>query len=371
MDIKRVKKDSAYTGVLPDGCKECAKGAKLVLLVTGKCDSACWYCPLSEEKKRRPVVFANEKKVDNDEEVVEEARAIDATGTGITGGDPLCEKDFTMDADSNYVISQSERTIMYIQMLKSEFGKDHHIHLYTRSTDIDAIRRAYDSGLDEIRFHPPMEQWGSIEETEYPLLLEEIKDEMYMSTGLEIPSIPGKKKETVHLLKALGSSCDFVNINELEFSSTNSKELEKRGYQHKSDISSAVKGSEELALELLNKDFGTSLHYCSLAFKDGVQLTNRLKRRVKNVAKEGDIVTEEGTIIRGMIETEDKKRAKELQSLFAISEDILWFDDHKKRIECSLELLNEIQEGLEERCFGIEVYPTADALEVERWPLDE
>ncbi len=372
MEIKKFKKDSAYKGDLPEGCKRCAEGGKMVLLVTGSCDSGCWYCPLSKKKKGKPVVYANEKKVEREEEILEEARSIDASGTGITGGDPLCEDAYTKDIEGGdeHVISQAEQTAMYIQLLKSEFGGDHHIHLYTQSTDMDGIRRVYNCGIDEIRFHPEIKSWKNIEETEYPLVLKEINDEMDISVGLEIPSIPGKEEDSVHLLNELGKLVDFVNINELEFSNTNSEELKKRGFKHKSEVSSAVKGSEELAMRLLKKDFGTDLHYCSLAFKDGVQLTNRMKRRAENIAKKEDIITDEGMIIRGMIETENGRGvARELRNIFDISEELLWYDKEKDRIECSLPLLRHIHESLDEKCYGIEVYPTADALEVERWPL--
>lgn len=345
----------------------------MVLLVTGKCDASCWYCPLSEKKKDNSVVYANEKKVEKNQEILEEAKSIDALGTGITGGDPLSKKSFTEESgeEEEQVISQVERTSRYIEMLKIEFGEEHHIHLYTQSTDLDAIRRAYDAGLDEIRFHPPVDRWGSIEKTEYPSLLKDTQDEMDLSIGIEIPSIPGMEEKTTHLLKKVDDLIDFVNLNELEFSSTNTKALEDRGFEHKSDVSSAVKGSERSAKELLKRDFKTSLHYCSLAFKDGVQLTNRIKRRAKNVAKKEDIVTDEGTIIRGMIKTEDGKGiAEEIRDIFDVSEEVLWYDEKKERIECSLPLLNHFHESLDEKCYGIEIYPTSDALEVERWPLD-
>ncbi|MEF8873820.1 MAG: radical SAM protein [Candidatus Thermoplasmatota archaeon] len=357
MDITEMKKGSAYTGSLPEGCERCAEGGKLVLLVTGKCDAGCWYCPLSEKKMGKDVIYANERKVGNKEDILEEARSIDATGTGITGGGPLSEK--------------PERTFEYIEMLKSEFGNDHHIHLYTRTTDIDAIRRAYESGLDEIRFHPPLKEWGRIEKTEYPAVLKRMKEEMDIYTGLEIPSVPGKKEDISHMLKEVEKLVDFVNLNELEFSSTNTEALKKRGYEHKSDVSSAVKGSQELALNLLEEDFGTSLHYCSLAFKDGVQLTNRIRRRAENTAKEGDIITEEGTLIRGMIETDEgESLAEELRRVYEIPEEYLWYEEEKDRIECSLALLQDVCGEVEEKCYGVEIYPTDDSLEVERWPLD-
>src|SRR5437867_8850094 len=125
-------------GALPVGCRQCTDGSKMVLFVTGICSFHCFYCPVSDEKMYKDVVFADEKRVTRDEDVLEEARAIRATGAGITGGDPL-------DA--------VERTCRYIRLLKAEFGPTFHTHLYTMSTDADKIRALAGAGLDEIRFH--------------------------------------------------------------------------------------------------------------------------------------------------------------------------------------------------------------------------
>src|SRR5438128_1551117 len=97
----------------------------MVLFVTGLCSFHCFYCPVSDEKMYKDVVFADEKRVTRDEDVLEEAHAIQATGAGITGGDPL-------DA--------VERTCHYIRLLKHEFGRRFHTHLYTMSTDADKTR---------------------------------------------------------------------------------------------------------------------------------------------------------------------------------------------------------------------------------------
>jgi len=355
MKVEKMEKCSAYKGELPEGCKHCSRGSKLVLLVTGECDGGCWYCPLSEKKKDKSVVYADEKRVEDEEEILQEARAIGASGTGITGGDPL----------------KTEKTLRFIELLKGEFGKEHHIHLYTQSTDFEHIIEFERAGLDEIRFHPPVENWDGIEDTVYPSLLRDLKEETELSVGIEIPSIPGKKDKTIHLLEQLGGLVNFVNINELEFSSTNTEELQDRGYEHRSDVSSAVKGSEKLAMELLDMDFDVDLHYCSLAFKDGVQLTNRLKRRAENVARKSDLVTEEGTLIRGVIEAEDAEDlCKELKAKFDVEEGIIWYDEREDQVVCSLALLEEIYPMFEGECFGVEVYPTSDRLEVERWPLE-
>ncbi|MFP4142499.1 MAG: radical SAM protein [Thermoplasmata archaeon] len=355
MGIEKLEKGSAVKGELPEGCKHCARGSKMVLLVTGECQGRCWYCPLSEKKKDEPVLYADEKEVESEEEIISEAEAIGATGTGITGGDPLT----------------TERTIEMIELLKGRFGEGHHIHLYTQSTDLERIKQLDKAGLDEIRFHPPVENWDEIENTDYPALLREVDENTDLSLGIEIPSIPGVKDETVHLLKELGEIVEFVNINELEFSSTNTQELQKRRFKHKSDVSSAVLGSEGLAKELLEMDLDVDLHYCSLAFKDGVQLTNRMKRRAENVARPSDIVTEEGTLIRGIIESEDAESlSEELRERYDLSDEFIWYDEENDRVVCPLEVLEEIFPSLDEECFGVEVYPTSDGLEVEKWPLE-
>ena len=348
-----MENDSEYTGKLPVGCQHCRNGSKMVLLVTGRCEGACWYCPLSDKKKGKDVVYSNEKKVESIEEIIKEGEMIDATGTGITGGDPLTR----------------DETYEYIKMLKAHFGPEHHIHLYTQITDIDKIRRAINVGLDEIRFHPPVKLWKMIEETEYPIVLDELQD-IQVDVGVEIPSIPEEKSSTIHLLKKLGPLLDFVNLNELEFSSTNWKKLVERGYKKKSDVSGAVEGSQEFALKFLEKDFGTSVHYCSSSFKDGVQLRKRIQRRAENAAKPGDMITEEGILIRGIILADDPEEYAEiLKERYEIPDDMVWFDQEKNRVEIALDILDEICEEIDYECYGIEEYPTDDRLEVERWPL--
>lgn len=355
MKITKLENGSRYTGDLPEGCVHCAEGSKMVLLVTGRCEAECWYCPLSEKKKDRSVVHADEKKVENEEEIIEEAKSINACGTGITGGDPLV----------------TDKTVGYIRLLKNEFGKDHHIHLYTQSTDFEHMKKFDDVGLDEIRFHPPVDKWNSIEKTEFPPLFRKIKEQTKMDLGIEIPVIPGKKQEISHLITTTSDILDFVNLNELEFSSTNTEALQKRGFEHKSDISSGVKGSEELAYEILEMDFDLPVHYCSLSFKDGVQLTNRIKRRAENKARIGDIITEDGTLIRGLIESDrPEKLDEELKDKYDLKEDHIWYDKENDRLEGALPVIKELNPMIDEECYGIEIYPTSDHLEVERWPLD-
>ena len=54
-----------------EGCIQCQKGSKLVLFVTGRCHWGCDYCPLSDNRRESPDMFANERRCSNFDEVIE------------------------------------------------------------------------------------------------------------------------------------------------------------------------------------------------------------------------------------------------------------------------------------------------------------
>ena len=350
-----MKKGSAYTGALPEGCVLCEKGAKMVLLVTGKCARRCGYCPLSAKKKGKDVFYANERRIGTVGEALEEAALMDALGTGITGGDPLIAV---------------QRTAESIRALKKRFGEDHHIHLYTSTTDGGRIGRVARAGLDEIRFHPPLGLWTRLERTEFAGALR-LSKKMGMAAGLEVPVVPGRDRETLALVRsaeALG--LDFVNLNELEFSETNWKALRAQGFDVKYDVSSAVAGSEELAMDVLRSGAGTPIHYCSSSFKDGVQLRERIERRARNVRRPHEILTDDGTLLKGVVETKDPEgTARALARDFGVPAKLMWVDEEKRRLEVAPWVLEELAPELALPSFMVEEYPTADRLEVEREPL--
>ncbi|RLF52527.1 MAG: radical SAM protein [Thermoplasmata archaeon] len=349
--LYKMEKNSFYTKRLAEGCKVCQRGAKLVLLVTGLCRAKCFYCPLSEKKKGKDVIYADEMLVKSKEDILKEAELIEAEGTGITGGDPLIVLD---------------RTIEFIKMLKKNFGDEHHIHLYTATLNYKKVKKLEEAGLDEIRFHPPVAIWNKIEKTNFKELIKKIE----IDKGVEIPLIPHLKEETIHFLKEIDSyGLDFINLNELEFSITNLEALDKFGYVAKSDESSAAKGSEEMAYELLELDLNTPIHYCSSAFKDAVQLRKRIERRARNVAKLYEVITEDGTLLKGVIMA-DKEQMEKIKEEFEIDDELISWDEEKKRIETSPFILEEIAKYLPFKCYIVEEYPTADRLEVEVIPLN-
>jgi len=350
---KKWLKGSAYTVRLPTGCVHCARGGKLVLLVTGKCRSGCFYCPLSGRKKGKSVIYADELRVSDSGDILEEARLIGATGTGVTGGDPLLDP------------SETARLIAF---LKGEFGQRHHIHLYTGSADVKAVEKVASSGLDEIRFHPPAPLWGDIGKSRFKDALNASKD-LGMEVGFEVPAIPGMYDDTLSLIESASLfGLSFVNLNELEFSETNWRELRRRGFDVRGAVSSAVRGSGRMALRLIAEaPAGLPVHYCSSSFKDAVQLRRRIMRRARNIRRPLDLLTKDGTRVMGIIESRDPAALVEsLHERLGLPKRMMEANEGMRRVEIAPWILTEIAEDVGGRKFIIEEYPTADRLEVER-----
>jgi len=360
--------ESVYTNPLSPGCKKCATGSKMVVLITGLCPSNCFYCPLSKEKLQRDRIFADEWELKNEkdtEKLFLEAKYIEAEGAGITGGDPLVFW---------------KRTQGYVKFLKEKFGTSFHIHLYTSGLqNSEHIEDLVTAGLDEIRFHPPPRFWDDMDNTPINCSIKKTV-ETNVDTAIEIPVIPKMEENIFKLIRwADQTGIKWVNLNELEFSETNADELIRRGFTVKNDISSAVKNSQETAYKVVDmiaeENLSIGVHYCSSSFKDGVQLRNRIIRRARNIAKEHEIVTEDGTILKGIIvSSEDSLRnlKKNLVEKSGINEKHIYMNFDKKRVEIPLFILEKIARDLKKlgyKCYMVEEYPTADQLEVERIPL--
>ena len=390
MTIAKTKYHSWKLNELTQGCKQCVAGRKLVVFVTGICPKNCFYCPLSEEKKNHDVIFANERQLQNENEtsaLVEEAKACRAWGAGFTGGDPLVK---------------IERTCRYIKLLKKNFeksGKRFHIHLYTilESLTEERLKMLEEAGLDELRVHPDIfegKNWHKID-----LLFKKSGSKKYnFHIGVEIPSIPGYEDNTRKLIDYFVPKIDFLNINELEISDTKSCELVDRKFHTKNKTSYGVKGSEEQALRLLkyieNKYQNANVHYCTCKLKDGVQLRERLKLRAENTKKIFDIVSDDGTIIRGVIylhelqpsfgyktiiknvTTLERKRLhgelentrKKIVKEFSIPEKMLMVDEQKLRIITNIGVVKKLNKHLKSMHLIpaiVEQYPTWDQMEVD------
>ncbi len=353
MVLRRLECGSAVDGDMAVGCNYCFEGSKMVLFVTGKCGTGCKYCPVSLERKGHAGTYANELKVLSDDDVIKEAEAMDALGTGVTGGDPLFDMDLTLH---------------YITLLKNYFGPGHHIHLYTSMIDVEKVRLLREAGLDEIRFHPREDEWMDFDTTK----LRKVVSIEGLDVGIEVPALPGREKDLDSLItRSFSAGVLFVNLNELEFSESNWDMMKDNGYLLKDDISSAIKGSEEISLALIKAHPGKRIHFCSSSFKDGIQLRRRLIRRAEHTAKEYEIVTDDGTILKGLLYADDLNEAAEfLRTEYDVPDSLMFIDKERNRMEAASWILQEIADDLPYKCYIIEEYPTADRLEVERMPLD-
>jgi hypothetical protein len=334
----------------------------MVLFVTGLCRFRCFYCPVSPARNQIDVVYANERRVTCDADVLDEARAIGAAGTGVTGGDPLGVVD---------------RVEHYVRLLKEEFGPSHHIHLYTHEPNGEKLRRLARAGLDEFRLHIPPYLWGPLTGSggAYRDALTAAPS-WGLRRGVEIPVLPGKEAELRRLLGALDRiGIDFVNLNELEFSETNESNLLARGYRTSGANDWGVDGSRALAQRLVRESsLSVPLHHCSSRFKDGVQLRQRLLRRASRTAPPFAQRTADGTIILGIVEAGGQADLGRWASRVARRLDLragrYRLDPARRRLELDAALLRRFAGRLRSPAFEIERYPTADGLEVERAPLN-
>lgn len=334
---------------LCDGCKKCVEGRKTVFYITGVCPRKCYYCPLSEQKKDKDVMYANERKVENISEVIDECKLSGSEGIGITGGDPLCFMDRTVDA---------------IVALKNEFGKKFHIHLYTSLDliDSDKLKRLYDAGLDEIRVHPDLEDeklWNKIK----------LIADFDWKHGIEIPAIPTAFEMIQKLIDFSMDYIDFMNLNEFEYSDMNEEGMHSRNMFCRDSDTYAIGGSHEMAIKLLDwvsekfPDF--RIHYCTAKLKDATQIANRLKIRAQNIAKPYDVVDEEGMLIRGVIKCDKPEYVTELIEEFEIPEELIEFDSFRNQILIAGWVLQDIASEVDYECQLVTEYPTSDRMIVE------
>jgi pyruvate formate-lyase activating enzyme-like uncharacterized protein len=330
--------------VISEGCEQCAKGGKMVMFVYGYCDQRdCFYCPLGENRKNVTDVYANERLVESDEDVIEEAHRMDALGTSITGGEPQ---------------EALDRTCHYLSLLKEEFGPDHHTHLYTGITGgRENMRRLAAAGLDEIRFHPPFEQWGDLHGTEWEEILYVAREEG-LTPAFEIPGIRAEA-EFIEFIEE--GAADFCNVNEFEMSHGNFRRMQERGYELQEGHMSAVEGSKRDSVrEMASHE---KVYFCTSVFKDAAQHRRRLKRMARNVRRPFDEITDDGTLVYGKTWA-GEARLEEL----GVPEE--FYTVKSNHVEIAWWLLEEmIEDGDLSEGEVIEQHPTYDGTVVERTPL--
>jgi len=349
-----------------EGCIQCQMGSKLVLFITGNCHWRCDYCPLSETRRDIDHMFANERRCESFDEVIEEARAMRATGAGITGGDPLMAR---------------ERTLEGIRRLKAEFGPNFHLHMYTSIPFRPEWAAEFaEAGLDEIRFH-----FLDLEAEQYRETIAACSAASIF-TGVELPCEPDKESELLELLETLrGFNVDFLNLNELEITVGNIDNMELRGFNLSTEITAGAAVSAELAHILRNRviaaanglpdpidaetrdPYGYHLKFCTAVYKDAGQLRRRFQRRGEATIAPHETLTEDSTLMFGAVyatENDQELWIEEIAEQTDLPHRFMLWDSDNQRIELPLVVAESIAEHVDASVAMVEVTPTFERMEV-------
>ena len=351
-----------------EGCIQCQMGSKLVLFITGHCHWMCDYCPLSENRREIDWMFANERRVEigDWDAVIEEARAMNATGAGITGGDPVMAR---------------ERVLEACKILKNEFGDIFHLHMYTSIPfKAEWAKDFAEAGLDEIRFH-----FLDLESEKYTETMAACV-ESGMLTGVEIPCEPDKEIELMELLETMRDMpVQFLNLNELEITVGNHDNMEVRGFNLSDEITAGAAGSGELATRMRDRVMAASigaadpedgtvrepypyhLKFCTATYKDSGQLRRRFIRRGEHTISPHEILTEDGTLLFGAIDCgqgDSESWIDEIHSETGLPKRFMLYDSENERIELPLSIAEELVDEIDAPICLVEVHPTHERLEM-------
>lgn len=351
-----------------EGCIQCQMGSKLVLFITGHCHWMCDYCPLSETRREIDFMYANERKIDigDWQAVIEEARAMNATGAGITGGDPVMAR---------------ERVLEGARILKAEFGPNFHLHMYTsipfKTEWADEFAAA---GIDEIRFH-----FLNLESEKYRDTITACRNSG-MLTGVEIPCEPDKENELMQLLEIMREmDVQFLNLNELEITVGNHDNMELRGFNLSTEITAGAAGSAELSIAMRDRvmaaqlglpdpidgvtrePYGFHLKFCTATYKDSGQLRRRFIRRGEHTIAPHETLTDDGTLIFGALSStleEQEDWIDEICKETGLPSRFLYWDELNSRIEMPLVVAEDIANIVDADVSVVEVAPTYERMEL-------
>lgn len=334
----KTKFDSYNLNGLPKGCKYCVRGEKAVLFLGGKCSRSCWYCSLSDSRKKMERAFINEREIKRTKDLVEEIKASKSIGVGITGGDPLV-----------YL----SKTLKFSKILKDKFGKKFHIHVYLPLNLVtENTLKKLSKNIDEVRFHPTFLVDNSNEILEKEKIKQASKFFGKNNVGIEVPMLPEKKKEIYNFVYSIKENIGFVNLNEFEISETNFIIVTNK-YKLNEDtytISESKKAGRWILDKAKKDGLKLKFHLCTAKTKDFHQYKNRLLRH--KILPFGNRLCN-GNVVYFVIYEEPKENLIKIKKLTKN----YFYDKERKRIILKIDDVLKVYENLNLRIAKVEEQP--------------
>lgn len=320
----KTKFDSYCINDVAEGCKYCLKGEKLVLFMGGKCSRNCWYCSLSNSRKKANKIFANERPVRRIKDIFREIKESNSRGIGITGGDPMV---------------YFKKLLKILKKTRKRFPENFHIHIYL-PLGLVTLRKIKNLSpyINEFRFHPSflINPDKALQNEEKNMIQEISKEIGKNKVGLELPLIPDKEKEIISFVYSVKEHISFLNLNEFEISETNFDIVTKK-YKINEDTYT-ISSSKRLGLKLLNhfKKDKLKIHLCTAKTKEAYQYINRLKRH--RILPFGHKTRDGNVIYFSVYHKNIKKVSKQIKE---ITENY-YIDNPKKRIIINMKNVREV-----------------------------
>ncbi len=336
----KTKFDSYYLGEIPKGCKYCVRGEKAVIFLGGKCSRNCWYCSLSDSRKKCLQIFINERPLNKISDLFEEIRASKSRGAGVTGGDPLV----------NF-----SKNIRILKLLRQKMGKNFHIHIYLPLNLVDERKiRKIKECVDEIRFHPSylFNDSEKLKDIEISKIKMASKIFGKRNIGLEMPMIPTKKEEVYRFILETNDYISFVNLNEFELSETNFDKVTEN-YSLNEDsytIFDSLRAGKEIIKRAIKDNLKIKIHLCSAKTKDFHQYKNRLlKHEILPFGRR----LKSGNVLYFAIYDDIPKNLREIKKITKK----YFYDEERKRILIEMNDVLKVYENLDSKIARIEEQP--------------
>jgi pyruvate formate-lyase activating enzyme-like uncharacterized protein len=264
-----VKGDAAsltlFTKAIPAGCRSCLKGRGTNLYVTGHCTRDCFFC--FNHKPRTDELVVHGIKVRTPEDAAAVVERYDLRSVGISGGEPLLQK---------------QRVLAVLAALRA-LRRALTIDLYTNGDRLDAktLRQLKDAGLSGLRIN--------MAAREYNLAPLALALRFFPDAAVEIPAVPSelsRQKKLILDLECLGAR--WLNLHELFVCKENEDRMAAQGYTavdggHDHLLWSPVPESGEAALELLlfakRHARQLSVYYCSCGTQELISRRGLSRRR--------------------------------------------------------------------------------------------